>query len=290
MPLISVGSVIDRAWHHYTHHFLELMSISAWLIVLAILNIISIWLSPDTLLFKTPSVGINPLQVIGLILYVITFFVLAPILSIWISNRLIKGIDQQLAGTSMNAKQLSAFGWKYFFSRLLVGALTGLVILIPFVLMLPGAGLAALAALTQSTALTLAGTALLFFGVLLAGLGCIYVTIRVVFAPYALLLHNHHGRSALKASASVSKGRWWAAFWRVVIPSVVFYVGMVTIQIFVLYILKTVILAVAGLNAPLASELYNIGSSTVFILLSALIAPLLVTANVLAYRSLSEGR
>lgn len=290
MALISVGSVIDRAWEHYTKHFLELMSISAWLLLLAILNIFSTWLSPDSAL-TTPGAGpLSVMQIFGLILYGATFFVLAPILSIWISNRLIKGINQQLSGKTINLKELSADGWRLFFPRLLVGLLTTLLILAPLLLLAPGGLLSLLSVATKSGGLSMAATALIFLGVIASFLGCVYVAVRVFFSPYALVLDNSRGRQAIKASAALSRGRWWSTLWRVAIPTVVFYFGMTTIQILILFVLKTVILQVAGLNAAFASELYNIGSGTIFIILNTLVAPLVVTANCLIYQSLKSER
>lgn len=285
--LISVGAILDRSWQHYTKHFLELVSISAWLLLLAVLNIVSVWLSPDTLVATSGS-PMSAASTVGLILYALTFFVLAPILSIWISNRLIKGIDQQLSGRTINLKELSTFGWKYFFPRLLVGFLTGVLVLAPMLLLVPGGAFAALSAATGSAALSILSTALIFIGVIAAGLGCVYIAVRVLFSPYTLLLENKRGRDAVKASAKLSAGKWWATFWRVVIPAVVFYFFMFTIQFFLLLLLKNIILSVAGLNVTLAAQLYNIGSGTVFIVLNALVAPLLVIANMLVYRSLRD--
>ncbi|MEK9130648.1 MAG: hypothetical protein AAB429_00845 [Patescibacteria group bacterium] len=290
MALISVGSVIDRAWEHYTKHFLELMSISAWLLILAILNIFSTWLSPDMAL-TTPGAGpLNATQVFGLVLYAVTFFLLAPVLSIWISNRLIKGVSLQLSGKTVNMKELARDGWKLFFPRLLVGFLTTLLILAPLLLLAPGGLLSLLAVASKSGGLSMAATALIFLGVIAAFLGCVYVAVRVFFSPYTLVLDNNRGRQAIKNSAALSRGRWWATLWRVAIPTAVFYFGMTTIQILILFVLKTIILQVAGLNAAFASELYNIGSGTVFIVLNTLVAPLVVTANCLIYQSLKSER
>lgn len=290
MPLLTVGSVIDRAWEHYTKHFLELMAITSWLLILAILNIISSFLSPDVSLL-TPGAGpLSTSQTAGLVVHGLTFLIFAPILSLWISNRLIKGVATQLDGQSSNFKTLNAFGWKMFFPRLLVGILTALTMLSPLILLAPGGALSALAVASNSGGLSLAATALIFFGSVAAIAAIIYLAVRVVFAPYALLLDNQHGRRALRSSARLSRTRWWSVLFRVAVPAIVFYFGMTTAQIFLLFILKTIILQVAGLNAGLASQLYNIGSGTVFIILNMLVAPLVVCANTLVYKNLSNDR
>lgn len=290
MSLLSVGSVIDQAWHHYTTHFLELMSISAWLLVIAILNIVSSLLAPDTLQFSAGAGALSAGNITGIIIYGITFLLLAPIVSIWVSNRLIKRTDEQLAGKPLNWGSLNQFGWHYFFPRLLVGIMAALLLIAPLLLLAPGGALIGLASVTHSTAVSLLGMLLTFFGVIAAGVGCIYVAIKIFFTPFTLLLENHRGRAAVKASAALTRGRWWATFFRVAIPSVVFYIGVFTIQLVLLFVLRTVILSVAGLNVTFAIQLYAIGSSTLFIVLNTLMAPLVVSVNTIVFRNLQSSR
>lgn len=292
MPqLLSVGTIIDRAWSHYTKHFLELMGISSWLLLIAILTIISTWISPDTLLVAGQYRNVlSVMQITGIVIYGLTYLVLAPILSIWISNQLTRAINLELDATNINTKELSRFGWKKFFPRVFVGILTAICVLAPFLILVPGGIISVIAGLTNSVGLSVISTALIFIGVIAATVGCLYVIVRLIFAPYALLLDDHHGRSALKQSAALSRGRFWSVFFRVVIPAVVFYIGMTTIHVLLIYVMKTIVISVAGLNATLAVQLFSIGRSTIFIVLNTLVAPLVITANCLVYRDLTKNR
>lgn len=289
--LLSVGTVIDRAWSHYTKHFLELMTISSWLLILAVINIVTSWLSPSTAMLNGQSIkALSTMQMSGIIIYGLTFFVMAPILSIWISNQLIKTTDQQLSGGKMSSKAISTFAWKHFFPRALVGLMSTVMILSPFLLFLPGAGTMVASSLLQSSSLSLLSTLLIFLAAIASTVGCVFLAIRLIFSPFALLLNNQRGRRALQASTALAKGRFWSVAFRVVIPAVVFYIGMTTVQVVIIFFLRTIILSVAGLNVELAAQLFNMGQGTIFILLSALVSPLIISANTIVYRDLNENR
>lgn len=287
MSLITVGEVIDRSWHHYTKHFVELMSVAAWFLIVAVINTVATWLYPQpNYSLATTLTGMDTFAVI---LYAVNFLLIAPVISIWVFNTTVNLIDHEFNKQPIRLKELGRKGWKNFFPRVLVGILGFLCVISPAVLVVPGAALS-FAANTAVPGLGILATLLFTFGILAAIAVAIFILMRIFFAAYELLLGGHHGRAAIRGSWGLTSGRWWAVFWRVVIPKIVFFFGMFTIQLFLTFLLQMIATNVAGLNFELGVRIYTIGSALVFILLGALLNPLVLTSDYLVYRSLKEDR
>lgn len=290
MSLISVGQIIDRSWQHYTKHFVELMSITSWLLVIALLQIVSSWFYPELVLDPAASVHLNGIEVVGVILYALTLFVITPAISIWVFNAVIIAVDRQAQNKKMNFREISKEARRLFFPRLLVIVLVALSIGSSFLLLTPGILTNFLATSTESSALSLLAVLLLFFGTIAMGVAVICLSIRLVFSAYTLLVDGLHGRAALRQSLALTKGRFWSVFWRVILPKIIFFFGFFAAQVILLFILRTFVLNVAGLNVILATRLYTIGSSVIFVVLTALVNPLIMIADYHLYRSVKENR
>lgn len=285
MSLITVGEVIDRSWHHYTKHFVELMSVAAWLLVVAILNTIATWLYPE-MTYGVPS-DLSGIDLFAVILYAVNFLLIAPVISIWVFNTTIRLIDRERKQQPIRLKELSAEGWKFFLPRVLVGFLAFLCAAAPFVLLVPLA-LLSLAANRLLPQIGTISTLLFVFGLFAAVAVTIYIMIRIFFAAYELLLNDRRGKKAIQGSLEVTARRFWPVFWRVVIPKVIFFFGLFAIQLFLTFLLRTVSTNIAGLNFELGVRLYTIGSGLIFIILGALLNPLLMTSDYLVFQSLRE--
>ena len=287
MSLITVGEVIDRSWHHYTKHFVELMSVAAWLLIVAILNTLATWLYPQ-MNYGIPT-DLSGIDLFSVILYAVNFLLIAPVVSIWVFNTTVLLIDRESQNGQIRLKELGRKGWKKFFPRVLVGILGILCVASPILLVLPGA-LLSFAATTIVPGLGVIATILFVFGIFAATAGMIFLLIRLIFSAYELLLSDQHGRKALRASWKLTADRWWPVFWRVVLPKVIFFFGMFTVQLFLTFLLRMLATNVAGLNFELGVRIYTIGSGLIFILLGALLNPLVLTSDYLVYKSLKEER
>lgn len=287
MQLISIGQIIDRAWHHYTTHFKTLISISGWLLIIAILNIIATWFYPEaTMLATTKATDFTGSEWFGISLYMLTFFVATPIISIWVSNTLIQTINKQDDGKAVNLTAEGKLSWKLFFPRVLVGLQVAGMILLTGLLIIPGGVL--FATTDSGSGLEAASSLLLILGIVAAVLLTFALVIRLFFAPFALVLGGLHGRAALKESLRLTRGRWFSTFIRLLIPQALFYLGLFIVQIVVLYALQAIIIAVAGLNIDLAIRLYSIAQGTVFLILTIFMNPLVLTANTIVFKNLRE--
>lgn len=287
MPLISIGQILDRSVHHYAKYFIELMSISAWLLIIVVLNVVSTWFYPSAL-NQVALTGLGASEWFGIILYSLTFFVATPVISLWVSNNLMMVIDRQDQGQPVNLKAIGRQSWRLFFPRLLVSVLVGLIYLAILLVFVPGV----IMLIAAEESAVIPGLAALFLiGGIFIGIPLLLLAIvRLFFAPFALVLDGHHGRQALQASDRLVQGRWLSTLVRLFIPQLIFYLGFFLLQAFLLFVLKQVILTVAGLNVDLAIRLYSIGSGTIFILLTILITPLALTAATLLYKSLRSAR
>ncbi len=287
MALISIGQIIDRAWHHYTTHFKALISISGWLLIVAILNIVATWFYPEaTMIATTRAADFTASEWFGIALYTLTFFVATPVISIWVSNMLMQTIDKQDSGKTINSKEQSALSWKLFFPRVLIGLQVGGMILATGLLIVPGGVLSA--AIDGENGVKAVASLILIVGIIATVLLTFALVIRLFFAPFALVLDGKHGRAALKESLRLTRGRWFATFIRLLIPQALFYLGLFLAQIIVLYGLQAIILAIAGLNIDLAIRLYSIAQGTVFLVLTIFMNPLILSANTIVYKNLRE--
>lgn len=116
--------------------------------------------------------------------------ILAGFATSWIGIRLVLTMLKLEAGQQpLDRAEESRKAWALFFPMLWVGILVGLVVLgSSILLILPG----------------------------------IYFAIALNFSQTILIDQDIHGTKALAASRALVRGRWWAAFWRIVAGGVVF--------------------------------------------------------------------
>ncbi len=286
--LISVGEILDRSWHHYTNRFVELMSIAAWLLLAALINVFATWLYP------TASYGIvaglNYKEIFGVVLYAINFLVITPIVSIWVFNATVHLIDREISNQPIRLREISRDAWKVFFPRIWIGILGGLCVATPVLLVVPGFILSSVSKKGALHFLSIPATILFLLGLAGALIIGVKIAIRLFFSAYELILENKRGRLALRTSSKLVMNRWFPTLWRVILPKVVFFFGAFTIQMFLIFLLKSFSTNLAGLNFELGVRIYTIGSTTIFLVLAALLNPLVLTADYLLFRSLQSER
>jgi len=81
-------------------------------------------------------------------------------------------------------------------------------------------------------------------GFILFVLPGIWLTINFKFCSYAFLEDGKRGTQALAASAALVKGRWWAIFWRIILPDLLFFI----LYVAVVSVMTAAIGAIAGLS------------------------------------------
>jgi len=287
-PLISIGELIDTSWDHYRRHFVDLLSISGWLLLKSIVDIVALSLYPTVTKLATQATLTVPEQA-GVILFIISNAVLAPIIGIWVFVGLVRLSRAQLLGRSdVRAAMLDAK--KYFFPTLWISILIFLVLLAALAIGFgPTLILLGLGTLMKNGMLMILANILLIFGVFAAFILSFRWTLHYAMAPYALLTENIRGRAAMMKSRKLAEGRFWAVLARYALPKVVFVLfGLVAMGI-LSYITTLAVSAAAGLNVDVQLRLITITSSIFPIVIAAIVNPLLVIADVLLYRSLAES-
>jgi len=124
--------------------------------------------------------------------------------------------------------------------------------------------------------------------VIIAGLILIIIpgiifTIWFNFAPYANVLENKKGITALKASKELVEKRWFATCWRLIVPPLLVYLIVMAIVIGLTFMVTGGQINNASIEQNL---LINSLSTFIFILLS----PLFISFSIILYNSLKETK
>ncbi len=282
--LISVGQIIDHAWDHYRKHFVELISVSAWFLILAILYTIAFALYPTAADFYF-NYDFTGTENFAITLAMITSFIIGPIIGIWIFAALVKLVSKQAQGTRTNLKTIMHSSWKHFWPLVLVNVLFTLLIIAPILLLAPGFILMILSIDTISAIGGSLGSILIILGIIVAILIVIWLAVKYFFIGYAVVLDGQHGKAAFGASSKIVKGRFWPILGRLLIPKVLFFLLAVIIEVVFIFVVTSLIIAFAGLNLELAERLISITNSLALILVAILINPIIIIADYLIYDS-----
>lgn len=290
--LISIGGLIDKSWDHYRANFADLLNLSAWILVVSVIDIIALALFPKASTLLNTSASLTGAETLGVILTFVNSAVITPIVSIWILIALSLLINAQLTGKSKGqVKEAARAGLKLFWPATYILVLVFLV-LVGAVLsgIAPAFIASAIFGLVNAGALFILSSLLLFIGVIVAIILSVKWGVEYVLSPYALFLENKRGPEALKRSKQLIQGRFFDAFIRMLIPKLVFaLVGIIALAILV-YLANILTGATAGLNLDLQLRLGTIINSIFPALIAVFINPLLVIVDVILYQNLMQGR
>lgn len=290
MPqLITVGQIIDQAWDHYRKHFVELISISAWFLILAALYTISFALYPSVTDFLLDH-DFTLLENIGIGLALVTSFIVSPILGFWVFISLVKLIVRQVKGTRTNLRTLSKESWKMFWPFVYISVLFALLIALPLVLLIPGFITILISTFTSLGLLTSLGTLLIIVGLMAAIVLVVRWAINYFFIGYSLILDNQRGKAAFTASRKLIKGRFWPILWRILVPKILFFLVLTIIQFVLLLIISSMVTAAVGQNIDLVERLLSIFNTVTVIVATLIINPLIIIADYLIYESAKANR
>ncbi len=291
--LISIGQIIDRTWDVYTKNFKPLMKISLWGFLVGVFVILRLVLLPDGETETIASiVGGSPEQatIIAFALAVGISVFAIPITSIWIYMNLVRGVDFHISNKKYTFKELSRRSWQDFFVYLWVMILKSVASVAPVLLIVPGFLLLIGALFWNSLIFNSLGFLLTFLGTLAALVLTIWLSVRLAFAGYAMLLDGKGGVTALKESFRVSDGRFWATLWRILIPKIVFGAGVIVVEIIVGLLLTLIVGSLHNLGPTFGLYAGLIVTVALTTGIRVLYPPLFIIADQLLYGSLKANR
>lgn len=117
------------------------------------------------------------------------------------------------------------------------------------------------------------GTLIIIGGIILFIIPGIIFAVWYAFAGYAALFNGQSGLAALRASKSLTAGRWWAMIWRLAAPSTLFVMASSVVQFIIM-------IPVSYAIPPASTEL---AAGILGVFFSALLAPLTILPLVILY-------
>jgi hypothetical protein len=287
--LITVGQIIDHAWDHYRKNFVELISISAWLLILAVLYAVAFALYPSATELAL-NAELTLTQDIGIYLAMFTGFIVAPIIGFWVFIALVRLIHLQATGKRRNLREVAVGSWKYFLPFVLVNILFTLLLLAPTLAAVPGFILIAIGAFKSLPIVGSIGTIAMILGLLVMFILVIYWAVRYFFVGYALVLDEQGGRSAFTASRKAVGHRFWPIFWRIAVPKVLYFLIFAIAQFIIIAIIYSLVMGMAGLNIDLAERLFSILNNLILIVITIVINPIILITDYLIYQSAKASK
>ncbi len=289
MALITIGELIDRSWEHYHKEFSSLMSVSGWILLVAIFNVATLALYPSASRLLTVNTTLTKPEAVGVAMYAFSNWVLGPLLGLWIFITLIRLIRSQLSGRRAGIREALADGKKYFLPTL---AVTAMIFLILVAVVLIGFGpsliLSLLATVTKLGFLTVLATISLVVGVMASLVLGIRWSVHYYFAPFTLLVDDVRGKAALTAARKLVDGRFWQVLIRLALPKILFILVGVLLMALVQFVFSVVSSAFVGLSVDVQLRISTIVLSVLSTVVAALINPLIVASDLMLYQSLKR--
>ena len=206
---------------------------------------IGITIPPYILLYLSDFFSFPGQTIISLLILASAVFI-----NLWISILLIELVDKILKNQGLNLNELFQSSMKKVASYFWVGILVGLITMLGFILLIiPG----------------------------------IIFAIWYSFAEYIVVLEDkdNKGLKALSVSKDLVKGRWGAAFWRLVIPALILYTAGIIIAL-----VLTLIFSLGNVDFSTLDQnlIFNALTSLVFLCL----APLFTAYGVILYNNFKK--
>lgn len=284
--LISVGQLIDETWEIYKKRFTEILSISSWLLISAILVTISLIYYP-TVTQVTLGNGYTGGNTFGILLFSITTLVISPIISFWIYNSVTRAVGAHVSNKRMNPKVAMKEGVQSFFPALVTTLMVVLMLILAIVIgMAPPAIVAGIGALTGSSALIILGNIALVIGIFVATFLTIKWGVYYVLAPIITILDGSKGKESLAQSRQLIEGRFWAILGRTAIPKILFMILGVVMMSIIGYLVSIFIEASGGFNTDLQLRVSTMTNTIGPIIIAIIINPMIIIADVLLLKSL----
>jgi hypothetical protein len=284
--LISVGQLIDETWDIYKIRFTEILTISSWLLVSAILLTIGLIYYP-TVTQITVGNGYTAGNRFGIMLFSLTYLVIAPVISFWIYNSVTRAVGSHVSNKKLNPTIAMKEGVKSFLPALVTTLMVVLMLILAVVVgMAPPAIVAGIGALTGSSALIIIGNIALVIGIFIATFLTIKWGVYYILAPIITILDGIKGKMALAQSRQLIEGRFWEVLGRTAIPKILFMILGVVMMSVVGYLVSIFIDASGGFHTDLQLRISTITNTIGPILIAIIINPMIIIADVLLLKSL----
>ncbi|HBK34352.1 TPA: hypothetical protein DEP34_01725 [Candidatus Uhrbacteria bacterium] len=288
--LLSLGTILDRTWETYQKRFVELMSISGWLLIVAILEVLALLLYPYVTELAATATLYTFWESLGVVLFALTNTLIAPVIGVWVYIALVRFLKTEETNNPSTAKALKE-GWKWFLPHCWVGILIMAVLLAgTLISFLPAGIIGGLTMIWSAPFFIIFLNLFVILGIFVALILNFRWSVHYLLAPYALLLDGVRGKAALHESRKLVLGRFWQAFIRIVIPKVIFIILGVIIMWALAFVVHILISALVGLNVDLSLRLQSISGGLLSLVIAILINPLVVLADVIVYRNLKETK
>ncbi len=288
MPIISIGELIDRSWDHYKRDFVDLLSVSGWVLITAIFEITAFFLYPYASKLASTA-ALTTSEAVGVILYAFSSWVVTPILGLWTFIALTRLIRAQLSNKRSNIREAMLDGKRYFLKTLLVTIfIFGILVAALGIGLGPGILVTLINLTFNIPTLGIVSSILLVVGLVISIVLGFRWSVHYYFAPYALLLDGVEGKAAVLASNTLTKGHFWSILLRLVVPKIVFILMAIMAMVIIGFIFETFLSIFTGLNIDLHVRLSTIFTTILSTVAAVFLNPLLVTADLLLYQSLKR--
>ncbi len=285
-PLLSVGELIDQSWDVFRSRMSELLTISGWLLVTAILFAIALGFYPSASKLQLAQ-GLSALETTGVLLFSFTSLVIAPLLSFWIYIAMTKALGAHFSQRGVSAKSAMHEARFAFFPAILTSVMVMLMVLLAIVIgFAPAAIIATLGSLTNFPALIVLANVLLVLGIFVALFLSIKWIVYYLMAPYITILDGTQAKLALATSRQLIAGRFWSVLIRVLVPKLVFIIFGVFAMAIITYLVDMALNASAGLNLDIQLRISTMTTTIVPIVIAVFLNPLVIISDVLLLRSL----
>jgi|GEM_PF-6019270 len=223
---IAVGDFIKKVYEVYSKNFVAFLK---YILLIAVITLVVALLAG--LLVTTASIMLIGLGTVGIIIGAIV--VIAAIIGLiyltsWMNFTFMKVandaiLNQARKKMSENFKAVRPLVWTAFGTSLLVGVYAAW----PLFIALMGFGISGVVASGSPIMNTLANLLRVIFGIigLYSIFHMIYFGAKYQYAVLGTVLENKKPREAMKLSAGLIKGHWWAVFGRM------FLIGLITMII-----------------------------------------------------------
>ncbi|MBI2473289.1 hypothetical protein HYV70_01915 [Candidatus Uhrbacteria bacterium] len=287
-PLISVGELIDQSWDVYRLRFVELLSISGWFIITAILLAVALAFYPSATTLQGGS-ALTTTETMGVILFSLTTLLITPLLSFWLYTSLTKILGAHFSRKQLDPKKALREGRDVF----LPTALTSLRVMMMIFLAIaigfgPAAVMALIGSLTDVSGFIILANLLLVIGTFVSLFLSIKWMVYYILAPLLTILDGVRGSEALAQSRSLIEGRFWSVLVRIAVPKLVFVLFGVFAMSIIGYLVGILINASSGINLDIQLRISTMTQTIIPILIATFINPLVIISDVLILRSLKE--
>ena len=288
--LLSVGDLIDQSWNLYRAQFRAFMKLSGWMLIIAVLNIIALFLYPTAGALTYHSTLTTP-ELCGVILYAITDFLISPLLGLWIFISVTQAANAAASGQQIQPTSIFRGTKNRYFSALVVVVLvTCMIILAQLITLGPGILFELIGGWMQNAVVLAAAAILMIVG---AFISCILTTkwiLHFYMASYANVIDGAQKMDALTRSKNLIQGRFWNVLVRVVLPKFVFILFSIFFITFISLSIQIFLNGSSLLGTDLANRMSNLNDTVLPLLAAILINPLIILSDVILYKHLNGPR